>query len=187
ALGCGTSGGGPIPPLPGGYSNASLQGQYVIAQTGIGVNQAGACCDPFSETIIFTADGSENLNITVDDFDQVGGPFRDHTTGTYHINRDGTGTLIFNYSTQSIYAITMIDDNHFYVIEQDFFATASGFGEKQDTAAFSAAPSGTFVFKAVRVPAWGESPSPAAPSTAPKIFSLWDFCPRARRSPPPSP
>ena len=148
ALGCGTSGGGPIPPLPGGYSNASLQGQYVIAQTGIGVNQAGACCDPFSETIVFTADGSGNLNIPIDDFDQVGGPFRDHTTGTYHINSDGTGTLLFNYSTQSTYAITMIDDSHFYVIEQDVFATASGFGEKQDTTAFTAPPSGNFVFKA---------------------------------------
>jgi hypothetical protein len=45
----------------------------------------------------------------------------------------------------------MIDDSHFYIIEQDFFATASGFGEKQDTTAFTAAPSGPFIFKAHEV------------------------------------
>lgn len=146
-VGCGGSSVS-IPPLPGGYSNASLKGQYVISQTGIGVNQAGVCCDPFSETIVLTADGSGNLTITIDDFDQVGGPFSDHTTGTYHINKDGTGSLKFNFSTPVHYAITMIDDSHFYVIEQDFFATASGFGEKQDTTAFAVVPSGNFVFKA---------------------------------------
>jgi hypothetical protein len=69
-------------------------------------------------------------------------------TGTYSISSDGTGSLLFNGSH---YAITMIDDSHFYVIQQDNFATASGFGEKQDTTVFSAAPSGTFVFKAHNV------------------------------------
>jgi hypothetical protein len=149
AVGCG-SGGGIIHPLPGGYSKASLKGQYVIVQTGIGVNQAGTSSDPFSETIVFTADGSGRLNITVDDFDQTGGPFglSSPLTGSYNIGSDGTGSLIFNFNTPTNYAITMIDDNHFYVIEQDLFATASGFGEKQDTTAFTAAPSGTFVFKA---------------------------------------
>jgi hypothetical protein len=145
AVGCG-NGGGLIHSLPGGFSNASLNGQYVITQTGIGVNQQLTASDPFSETIVFTADGNRNLNITVDDFDQVGGPFTNPPlTGTYSISPDGTGSLSFNGSH---YAITMIDDNHFYVIQQDKFATASGFGEKQDTTAFSAAPSGTFVFRA---------------------------------------
>jgi hypothetical protein len=145
AAGCGSS---PIiRPLPGGFTNASLNGQYVITQTGIGVNQQLTASDPFSETIVFTADGNRNLNITVDDFDQVGGPFilPAPLTGSYSISPDGTGSLSFNGSH---YAITMIDDSHFYVIQQDNFATASGFGEKQDTTAFSAAPSGTFVFKA---------------------------------------
>ena len=148
AVGCGGSSSVIIPPLPGGYSKASLNGQYVITQTGIGVNQTGSCCDPFSETIVLTADGNGNLNIILDDFDQVGGPFSDSTTGTYHISGDGTGSLTFNFSTPTNYAITMIDDSHFYVIEQDVFATASGYGEKQDTTQFTAAPSGTFVFKA---------------------------------------
>jgi len=149
AVGCG-NGGGIIHPLPGGYSKASLKGQYVIAQTGIGVNQAGTSSDPFSETIVFTADGSGGLSITVDDFDQTGGPFglSSPLIGSYNIGSDGRGSLTFNFNTPTKYAITMIDDNHFYVIEQDLFATASGFGEKQDTTAFTAAPSGTFVFEA---------------------------------------
>ncbi len=144
--GCGSSG-GPILSIGGGFSNSNLKGQYVIAQTGIGINQALTSNDPFSETIVFTADGSGNLTIPVDDFNQDGTPYglTSTLTGTYTIASDGTGSLFFNSSN---YAITMIDDSHFYVIEQDTFATASGFGEKQDTTAFTAAPSGTFVFKA---------------------------------------
>jgi hypothetical protein len=147
-VGCGSSG-GPIPPLGGGFSKASLKGQYVIAETGIGAvqPQAGTGTAPFSETIVFTADGNGNLNITDDDFDQVGGPYGgpENLTGTYGVGSDGTGFLSFGGFN---YAITMIDDSHFYVIEQDLFATASGFGEKQDTTKFTAAPSGPFVFKA---------------------------------------
>ncbi len=102
---------------------------------------------PFSETIVFTADGSGKVTVAVDDFDQVGGPFTlsSPENGTYTVASDGTGSLSFGGSN---YAITMIDDSHFYIIEQDFFATASGLGEKQDTTAFTAAPSGSFVFKA---------------------------------------
>jgi len=147
--GCG-SGSGIIRSLGGGFTKASLKGQYVIAQTGIGVNQAGTSADPFSETIVFTADGSGNLNVTVDDFDQDSALLNPTlpVTGTYTVSSDGTGSLTINFSTPSNYAITMIDDSHFYVIEQDVFATASGFGEMQDTTAFTAALSGTFVFKA---------------------------------------
>jgi hypothetical protein len=149
AIGCG-SGSGIVRALPGNsYTKASLKGQYVIAQTGIGAVQpsVGTGTAPFSETIVFTADGNGNLAIPVDDFNQSGTAYTltSALTGTYSISSDGTGSLSFNGSN---YAITMIDDSHFYVIEQDVFATASGFGEKQDTTAFTAAPSGNFVFKA---------------------------------------
>jgi len=152
AVGCGSSGNGIITPLPGNkYSNASLTGQYVIAQTGIGVNQAGTSAVPFSETIIFSSDGNGHLNLLVDDFNQ-GGQLLNPTlpvTGTYGISTDGTGTLIFNFSgTLSNFKITMIDDSHFYVVEWDGFATASGLGEKQDMTVLNALPTGNFVFKA---------------------------------------
>jgi hypothetical protein len=146
--GCG-SGSGIVRSLGGGFSNSNLKGQYVISQTGIGAEQpqVGTGTAFFSETIVFTADGNRNVTVTVDDFDQVGGPYTltSSETGTYSIASDGTGSLSFGGSN---YAITMIDDRHFYIIEQDLFATASGFGEKQDTSAFAAAPSGTFIFKA---------------------------------------
>lgn len=145
-IGCG-SGGSSIPPLGGGFSKASMNGQYVIALTGIGVNQQLTASDPFSEIIVFTADGSGKLTVTDDDFDQIGGPFGgpENLAGTYGVASDGTGFLSFGGFN---YAITVIDDSHFYVIEQDFFATASGFGEKQDTTKFTAGPSGPFIFKA---------------------------------------
>src|SRR5208282_74157 len=144
--GCG-SGSGIVPPLSGGFSTASVSGQYVMWQTGTGVNQAGTSADPFSETTVFTADGKGNLNILVDDFDQDGEQSIPTLpeTGTYSIAKDGTGSLTFGGSN---YAITLIDNNHFYLIEQDTFATSSGFGQLQDTTAFSAAPSGAFVFTA---------------------------------------
>jgi hypothetical protein len=147
-VGCGSS--GIIQSLGGGFSKSSLKGQYVISQTGVGVDQAGGV-NPFSETIVFTADGNGTLTVTCDDFDQVGGPFGGcsaTTAGTYSIASDGTGSLNIGGSNGFNYAITMIDDKHFYIIEQDVFETASGFGEMQDTTAFTAAPSGAFVFKA---------------------------------------
>ena len=144
-VGCGSSGNGFVPPLNGGFSKSSLSGQYVIKQTGTGGNQAGTSADPFSETIVFTADGNGNLNVLEDDFNQDGQPLTANGPGTYSISKDGTGSLSFGGSN---YAITLIDDSHFYLIEEDTGATSSGYGQKQDTTAFAAAPSGTFVFKA---------------------------------------
>jgi hypothetical protein len=148
--GCGSSNGGLVGSLGGNFSKASLKGQYVIAQTGTGVNLAGTSADSFSETIVFTADGAGNLNVTVDDFNQDGAPIPSTLpeTGSYSILTDGTGNMTFGGAN---YAFTMIDDGHFYTIEEDSFATASGYGELQDTTAFTAPPSGSYVFKAHRL------------------------------------
>ena len=146
---CG-SGSGRITPLGGTFSRASLKGQYVIAQTGTGVNTAGTSADPFSETLVVTADGAGNLKVTVDDFNQDGqflNPPALPESGTYIISSDGTGSITVGGSS---YAITMIDDGHFYVMQQDSGATSSGYGELQDTTAFTSAPSGPYVFKAHR-------------------------------------
>jgi hypothetical protein len=149
AAGCGNSNGLPQV-IVGGFTKASLKGQYVISQTGTGVNQSGTGVNAFSETIVFTSDGNGNLNLLVDDFNQGGSPFEDKNfTGTYTINSSGSGILTFNFpnNVTTNYAFTMIDDSHFYDIELDQFATASGYGELQQTASF-AIPSGNFVFKA---------------------------------------
>jgi hypothetical protein len=147
---CGSGSGSRITPLGGSFSRASLKGQYVIAHTGTAVNQSGLSADPFSETLVFTADGAGNLSVTVDDFGQDG-QFLNPTlpeTGTYAISSDGTGSISVGGAS---YAITMIDDGHFYVMEQDGGATSSGYGELQDTSAFTASPSGSYVFKSHRV------------------------------------
>jgi hypothetical protein len=147
--GCGSNNNSAPPPLGGGFSNSSLKGQYVMWQTGTEVNQSGTSADPFSETTVFTADGNGNLNVLEDDFDQDGQQYLPGSgTGTYGIAKDGTGSLSFGGFS---FAITLIDDSHFYLIEGDNFATSSGYGQLQDTTAFTAAPSGTFVFKAHNV------------------------------------
>jgi hypothetical protein len=142
-LGCG-SGNPIVHPLGGSFSNSSLKGQYVMTQTGIGVSSV-TLGDLFSEVTVFTADGNGALNILADDFDQDGTQSPGTATGTYNIRSDGSGTLSFAGLN---FAITLIDDSHFYLIEEDTGATSSGYGQKQDTTAFAAAPSGTFVFKA---------------------------------------
>src|SRR3984893_4021598 len=146
---CG-SGSGRITPLGGTFSRAMIKDQYVIAQTGTADNTAGTSADPFSETLVVTADGAGNLKVTVDDFNQDGqflNPPALPESGTYIISSDGTGSITVGGSS---YAITMIDDGHFYVMQQDSGATSSGYGELQDTTAFTSAPSGPYVFKAHR-------------------------------------
>ncbi len=142
---CGSSGNSVTIPLAGNFSRSSLKGQYIIAQTGTGVTSSGTSTAAFSETIIFSADGAGNVSVTVDDFNQ-GGQFLTPTslpeTGTYTMSGDGTGSLTVAGSS---YAITMIDDSHFYVVEQDGGATSSGYGELQATS--PSMPSGTYVFK----------------------------------------
>jgi hypothetical protein len=147
AASCG-NGTGLVPPLGGSFSKSSLSGQYVMKQTGTADNSGGTSADPFSETTVFTADGNGNLSILVDDYDQDGAQLTPSSlpeTGSYTILSDGTGTLSF---ASSNYSITMIDNNHFYLNEDDTFATSAGYGQTQDTTAFTAAPSGAFVFKA---------------------------------------
>ena len=146
--GCG-SGSGLVLSLPGNFSNASLNGQYVISQTGIAL-QSTSSAAPFSETIVFTANGSGKMAVGVDDFNQGGTLFEDtNLSGQYNISKDGTGSVSVNVNGTPVhYGITMIDDSHFYISQQDFVATSSGFGEKQDTTVFGAPPAGTFAFKA---------------------------------------
>jgi hypothetical protein len=141
--GNGNSGGGGG---SGSFTNASLNGQFVVSLTGIGSDQCGSV-SAFSESIVFTADGKGGLSVAVDDFDQCGISFQLNPapiSGAYSINKNGTGVLTFNSST---YGITMMDDSHFHVIQGDFFATASGSGEKQDKSSFAAIPTQTFVFQ----------------------------------------
>ena len=89
----------------GSFTKSSLNGQYLLSLTGIGVNQAGTAVEPFSESVVLTADGNGNLSVAVDDFDQSGLSFQlsaPPITGIYAINKNGTGVLSFNSSNYGI-------------------------------------------------------------------------------------
>jgi hypothetical protein len=141
SAGCG-SGSPFVTPLGGSYSNANLSGTYVMKQSGWFANSAGNA-QQFSETTIFTANGSGTLAIVEDDGGPQG-PGPENIAGTYTIQKDGEGSLTFNNPTASIYQITMIDSGHFYVIEGDSYSTSAGYGALQTSTTI---PSGPFVFK----------------------------------------
>ncbi|MFY9559440.1 MAG: hypothetical protein WAQ52_04330 [Terriglobales bacterium] len=154
AVGCGFGGGNGGGGGGGGntgFSNTTLNGHYAFSQKGVAVVQGGGATDFFSEAGVFTADGNGNLTNIIDEFTQSGQFFTTFgapLTGTYHINSDGTGLLIFNFGggATSNFRITFTDTTHFYLIEQDLAATGAGSGEKQDTGAFNVIPSGNFTF-----------------------------------------
>ena len=132
-----------------GFNKTSLKGQYAFTLRGIGTPDTINSYF-FVEGGVFTADGNGNITSGTDDFVENFTAFSDSITGVYLINPDGSGTIQFNFpgGGASLYQITMSDVNHFYMEEADGFGTSGGSGEKQDTTAFSAIPSGTFVYQA---------------------------------------
>jgi hypothetical protein len=151
AVGCGSSssnngggGGGNL-----GFGKASLNGHYAFTLRGIGTPD-NVNSYFFVEGGVFTADGNGNLTSITDDFiENFQQGLNNQATGTYTINPDGTGDLTFNFGANGIalYRITLSDDSHFYMAEDDGFNTSAGSGEKQDSTAFGSIPSGTFVMQ----------------------------------------
>ncbi len=154
AAGCGFGGGGNGGGGGGGntgFSNASLNGQYVFSQKGVSLTQDLSAVDFFSEAGVFTADGNGHLTNIIDEFTQGGAfttTFGSPLTGTYRINSDGTGllTFVFSATSTSNFRITFTDTTHFYLIEQDQFGTGAGSGEKQLATTFTPAASDNFIF-----------------------------------------
>ena len=156
APGCGFGGGGNGGGGGGGggnngFSNASLNGQYVFSQKGVSLTQDLSAVDFFSEAGVFTADGNGHLTNIIDEFTQGGTfttTFNSPLTGTYRINSDGTGllTFVFGANSTSNFRITFTDTTHFYLIDQDQFGTGAGSGEKQLATTFTPAPSDNFIF-----------------------------------------
>ena len=144
SVACGGGGGGNFPPPTGGFSNASLSGQFTYQMSGLTLPNGA----PFRESGVFTSDGAGHLTAINDDFALGSNVTTDPGTGSYSISSDGTGTAVFNFSSGSVsLAITLISATKFYIVEGDSFATSFGVGQKQDTTALSSIPSGTFVFR----------------------------------------
>ena len=146
-VGCGSSG-VTLVVGQGGFSNASLNGSYAYTHKGFGFNNSsGTSADFFVEGGVFTADGKGNITSGMDDFVVLGtNPIPTSITGTYSINKDGTGSLQFNSggTTFEIFAITLSDTGDLYMEEADGGGTSAGSAHLQSSTAI---PSGTFVFR----------------------------------------
>jgi hypothetical protein len=141
------SGGGSTPPLPppvGGFSRASLKGQYAFTM-------AGTAPDGFIARIgSFTSDGNGNIT----------GGLELVSTGTnglqelafqqsgYQVNADGRGAINLTNVTGTIsFSLTMISVSKGYIAQTDGITTTSGTFELQDTSAFTVnSLSGPYVF-----------------------------------------
>ena len=145
SLACGSN--GSTFPVTGGFSNASLNGQYAYRLSGFDTINGS-----FTETGVFTADGAQHITGGIDDFNTASGFASTPFTGSYSMAKDGNGTMTLNIAGGSInLAFTMVSSSKFYLTERDAFvnfsANAAGEGVKRNTSAFTAAPNGTFVFR----------------------------------------
>ena len=157
ATGCGSgnSNGGGGGGGDTGFSRASLNGSYAFTLRGFGLLPNSTVQESyFVEGGVFTADGNGNITSGTDDYLQNFVPFTDSVTGTYTVNKDGTGDLRLNFSggpggrgTFTIYRITLSDSGHFYIVEDDGGATSAGSGEKQDPTLLTTTPTGTFIIR----------------------------------------
>jgi len=129
----------------GNFSNASLKGQYVYQLTGVDT------AANFREAGVFTADGNGNITGGRDDFAEGTTITSGSSTGTYSISNDGTGVFAISISDGRVLqlALTLVSSSKVYLMVTQTFDLASGAGiaEKQDPAAFTATPSGTFAFR----------------------------------------
>ena len=150
-LGCGSgnSGSGGFTPM-GNFSNTSLSGQYTYQLVGLDTIAA------FREAGSFTADGNGNITVGEDDFAQGSNLFFDTSSGTYSVSNDGTGSATLNFSGGGFiqFALTLVSSSKVYMIvtaatnvQVSTLATGAGIAEKQNSGAFSSAPSGTFAFR----------------------------------------
>lgn len=150
ALGCGSGGnnGGGGGGGNQGFTNASLNGTYAFTWRGVGLLPGSSSqADFFVEGGVFTADGNGRITAGNDDFVQGGIAFNDPFTGTYTVNKDGSGNFIMDFGTggSTRFRFTLIDTAHLYVAEDDSFRTSFGIAEKQTQTTM---PADTFIVRA---------------------------------------
>jgi hypothetical protein len=125
----------------GGFSKASLSGQYVYQIGGTDLNTGV----PYREMGVFNANGSGAITSGTDNFAEGGNLTTTSTSGTYSIANDGTGTIILNGTAVGTItlAATLVSTSRVYLIEEDA-ANSAGVAEKQSSTTL---PSATFAFK----------------------------------------
>jgi hypothetical protein len=136
------------PGATGNFNNASLPAgsQWTYQLSGWFISSTTNLYTPYTAAGVFTADGKGNITSGFDDF------FGSNITGTYSISGNGTGSMTVHLASngQSLsWGVTLSSTSpgSIYLIEADAALNSSGVAYQQTTSAFSAAPSGTFVFR----------------------------------------
>jgi hypothetical protein len=144
---CGGSSSPPHPPA-GGFTNASLSGQYAFAMSGL--DDTGAYTARIGS---FTADGAGNISAGVQDvLDLSSGqpasviPF---TSGSYGVQANGQAQVLLEFSGGTLQlSLAMQSPSNGYAIETDLSATTSGTFHLQTASDFSiSALNSQYVFK----------------------------------------
>ena len=147
--GCGSRSGGVPGFIPkGSFSNATLNGQYVYQIEGFDFSNPNNVV-PYREAGVFTANGNKVITSATDDFSEGTGIVPTLSTGSYSINNDGTGTITFSNALLGpiTLEVTMVSASKVYLVEADSEVNAGGIAELQSSAAMTAVPNGTFVFR----------------------------------------
>ncbi len=143
---CGGGGGATPPPPTGGFSNASLHGQYAFSMSGVDLNggylaRAGS----------FIADGNGAITAGLEDVidSSSGGSLVSFASGTYTIQANGRGLLVLNAATGGGLQLNIVlnSTTQGVMIQTDLQATSSGTFAIQTTSDFAAtALNGNYVF-----------------------------------------
>lgn len=146
--GCGGGSSGPTPPPPtGGFTNASLKGQYAFSMSG--TDASGAY---IARTGSFIADGSGNITGGLEDVVSLGSSSTpslvSFSGGTYQIQANGRGLVVFNSSGGGLQLnMALSSTSKGYLIQTDLNATSSGSFNLVTTSDFAnTAFNGKYVF-----------------------------------------
>ena len=134
AVACGGGGSTPPPPPSGGFSNASLKGQYAFEMTGSDFNGFF-----LARVGSFTADGAGNITSAIEDVNDNGNfAFVQFTGGTYTIQANGRGTLTLTSGAGGLgLSITLSSTSQGLAAQTDLNATSSGNFILQSAGSFS--------------------------------------------------
>jgi hypothetical protein len=146
-IGCGGSSSMPAPPS-GGFSNASLKGQYGFSMSGIDLSGAY-----LARAGSFASDGNGKITAALEDLVDLGAnPTTSvvaFTGGTYQVQANGRGVMILQNPNGGGLQLNFVLDStsQGVLVETDLNAAASGGFNLQTPANFTAAAvSGSYVF-----------------------------------------
>jgi hypothetical protein len=136
----------PPPPATGGFSNASLKGQYAFAMSGSDLNGSF-----LARVGSFTADGNGNITAAIEDVNDANSfATIQFTGGNYSIQANGRGTLNLTTATSGLgLSITLSSTSRGLAAQTDLNATSSGNFILQSAGSFSVSGiSNKYVFDA---------------------------------------